>query len=409
MTDQPVRAFQRRVFHIPGFDPIHPRRYRELYRAEAAAQAAISGYDIAVKGGHAQGGFYWHVDSNIAGQTSHSRIDVLYWADIVRDSMAQPVLASYRLLVHTAWVYLASGALARLALLRKGPVIAALYPVLVLLAQAVLGVGIGWALGGWMAGFAPARGQAAVHVILAATVMYGFLRLCQRYDRYFFAYYLLYDYAFGAQYWGANPPQLDARLADFRDQIAAALAEPVDEVLIVGHSSGAHLAVQVIADLYRCDLVPSAGPQLAFLSLGQVVPMVSFLPRADKLRRDLAQLAAQDRLTWVDVTAPSDGGCFALCDPVGVTGVAPVDKKWPLVISAAYRETLSPQRFKAIRWRFFRAHFQYLCAFDRPRDYDYFKITAGPMTLAARFAGRGPSLSRITRPLSGYRGQASDV
>ncbi len=24
----------RRVFYIPGYDPIHPRRYRELYRKE---------------------------------------------------------------------------------------------------------------------------------------------------------------------------------------------------------------------------------------------------------------------------------------------------------------------------------------------------------------------------------------
>ena len=37
---------KRRVFYIPGYDPIHPRRYRELYRKEGAAQAKISGYDI---------------------------------------------------------------------------------------------------------------------------------------------------------------------------------------------------------------------------------------------------------------------------------------------------------------------------------------------------------------------------
>ena len=30
---------KRRVFYLPGYDPIHPRRYRELYRAEAARQA----------------------------------------------------------------------------------------------------------------------------------------------------------------------------------------------------------------------------------------------------------------------------------------------------------------------------------------------------------------------------------
>lgn len=95
------------------------------------------------------------------------------------------------------------------------------------------------------------------------------------------------------------------------------------------------------------------------------------------------------------MSAPGDGCAFALCDPVAVSGVAPDDKKWPLVISAAFTQTLSPERWKELRWRFFRLHFQYLCAFDRVRDYDYFRITAGPMTLGQRFDGRAPSNSRI--------------
>jgi len=31
------RVRRRRVFYIPGYDPIHPRRYRELYRKEGAS------------------------------------------------------------------------------------------------------------------------------------------------------------------------------------------------------------------------------------------------------------------------------------------------------------------------------------------------------------------------------------
>ena len=141
------------------------------------------------------------------------------------------------------------------------------------------------------------------------------------------------------------------------------------------------------------------------LSLGQVVPMVSFLPEAHRLRRDLHDLSQSDQLFWLDVTAPGDGCAFALCDPVAVSGVAPArGKRGPLVISAAFSQTLSPERWARLRWRFFRLHFQYLCAFDRPGDYDYFRITAGPRTLAARFADRGPSKSRIETPTSTYTG-----
>lgn len=226
----------------------------------------------------------------------------------------------------------------------------------------------------------------------------------QRFDRRVFAYYLMHDYAFTAQLRGAYPPALEQRLAVFRGAISEALAADCDEVLVVGHSSGVHLAVSVLADILRES---SASVPLGFLSLGQVVPMVSFLPTAYRLRDDLHFLSAHESLTWVDVTAPGDGCAFALCDPVAVTGVAAAGKRWPLVISAAFTQTLSPARWKVLRWRFFRLHFQYLCAFDRPGDYDYFRITAGPQTLAARFAGRAASRSRIESPTSGYTSRAA--
>jgi hypothetical protein len=116
----------------------------------------------------------------------------------------------------------------------------------------------------------------------------------------------------------------------------------------------------------------------------------------------LQYLSESDALTWVDVTAPGDGCAFALCDPVAVSGVARAGKRWPLVLSAAFTQTLSPERWKALRWRFFRLHFQYLCAFDRPGDYDYFAITAGPLSLAMRYHGRTASKSRIEKPVSGH-------
>lgn len=59
MNGQPKQVSKRRVFHIPGYDPMHPRRYRELYRNEGAAQAKISGYEIGVK---ADTGRYFSVD-----------------------------------------------------------------------------------------------------------------------------------------------------------------------------------------------------------------------------------------------------------------------------------------------------------------------------------------------------------
>jgi hypothetical protein len=244
-------------------------------------------------------------------------------------------------------------------------------------------------------------------VLLGVVAAYGVLRGFRRIDNRLYAYYLMHDYAYTARWRGAYPAELEARMAKFGTRIAEALQGDADEVLVVGHSSGAHLGVSILADLIRAGRVPEGGPVLSLMTLGQVVPMVSFLPRAGRLRADLHYLSARSELAWVDVTAPGDGCAFALCDPVAVTGVAPEAQRWPLVISAAFTRTLLPETWKRLRWRFFRLHFQYLCAFDGigggPGDYDYFRITAGPLTLGQRFAERAPSKSRIVAPASRYR------
>lgn len=407
-TEQKI-VRRRRVFYIPGYDPIHPRRYRELYRTESAAQAKISGYTIGQTPKTGKGPYGWHVAANIDQVAVNADVDVLLWSDIVRDSMKTSVPATYWQLVRTAWTYIATGTLRRLMWMRKGPVIAALYPVGMLLLQLLVAVVLGRMLGNlgeallvpYLGLFGQVVSWAAGLGLFAAT-----LRWFKQKDGKFFAYYLMHDYAFSAKWRGANPPALEARMTEFGAEIAQALRDDVDEVLVVGHSSGAHLAISILADLQRSGRVPTTGPTLGFLSLGQVVPMMSFLPNANRLRADLQYLSAQNSIAWVDVTAPGDGCAFALCDPVAVSGVQTDESKWPLVISAAFTQSLAPETWKALRWRFFRLHFQYLCAFDRPKDYDYFQITAGPITLAERYRDRQPSKSRIDVAASKYTSTA---
>jgi hypothetical protein len=398
-----TKPFRRRVFYIPGYDPFHPRRYRELYRKEAAEQSRLSGYSLALRPKTTKGPYGWHASATIDGHPIEAEVEVLVWSDIVKSSMSDSIPATYLQLVRTAWAYIGSGALFRLMRLRKGPMIAALYPIVFLLLQLLLVAGIGWGLGVLLAAYT----HWTLGLALGLGLTYAGLRWFRSKDNKVFAWYLMHDYAYSAQSGGANPPELETRMAHFLAIIRAALDEDLDEVLIVGHSSGAHLGISILADLIRAAEGQGGlpqGPALAFLTLGHVVPMVSFLPQAHRLRADLRYLSARKDLTWVDVTAPGDGCAFALCDPVSVTGVAPPDKCWPLVISAAFSQTLSAQKQAELKRRYFRLHFQYLCAFDnlpgQPDEYDYFRITAGPQTLGQRFRHRKPSKSRIERPVN---------
>lgn len=412
-TNSRQKVRRRRVFYIPGYDPIHPRRYRELYRKEGAKQAAISGYEIDLIGRQSPRTYGWQVTGHINGDETEAEFDVMVWSDIVRDSMKLNIAQTYLLMARTAWTYISSGALWRLMKLRKGPVIAALYPVGMLLLQLVLSLLLGHILG-FVAAFVVG------HVTLMASAMFAsywiafavtvvvLLQWFRRVDHKLYVYYLMHDYAYSARSKGAHPPELEARIILFAQHISEALETDVDEVLIVGHSSGAHLGVSILAHMLRERMIPDNAPPIGFLTLGQVVPMVSFLPDAHDLRRDLQLMSVQSDIPWIDVTAPGDGCAFALCDPVAVTGVAPeTGKRWPIVFSAAFTKTLSPERWNELRWRFFRLHFQYLCAFDRPADYDYFQITAGPKTLAQRYKDRRPSASRIETPVSKYTSVSS--
>ncbi len=203
----PVR--RRKIFYLPGYDPFHPRRYRELYRKESAAQAAISNYEIALQSAKSGGPYGWQVDATIDGQEVHADFEVLVWSDIVKDTMTRNIPRTYLMLARTAWIYIGSGAFGRLLKTRKGPMIAALYPIFMLTLQLIVALLLGWvgarltdytgrALVSWLTGadllFLPwwgARFTACLLVFLG--VIWLTLRFFRRIDNKLFAYYLMHD------------------------------------------------------------------------------------------------------------------------------------------------------------------------------------------------------------------------
>lgn len=382
---------RRTVFFLPGFDPAPPRALRERYRREAALQSALSGHEIGLTMG--QGApFHFDIDAVIEGARVKTRYTVLVWSDLARGAMAGPFWASYRALFVVFWTYLRAGAFGPLARLRKGPLLAITYPVAVMVGQVAFALAL-MVLGGYFGG--------VIGAALGAVLAWFGLRYAFARDP-FLAHYLMADYAFAAQDNGAWPETLAARMGQFAKDISAAAGGPSDEILLIGHSSGAPIAISLLADLIGNHGVAPA--RVSLLTLGHVVPMISFLPKADQLRADLAFLSTCEGLFWLDISAPADGCCFALCDPVAVSGLPHTGR--PLILSAAFAQNLLPQTWARLRFRFFETHFQYLNAFDGGGEYDYFALTAGPKTLRARFGHRAPSPQKITRAVYRPKGAA---
>lgn len=384
----------RKVFYIPGFDPLPPRRYRELYRKEGAKQAQISGYELKQKTVAKHGASTWQVQSVFGNDHVTTDFQCLIWSDLVKASMKPSFWNIYFKSFYFFANYITTGALLRIMKVRLGPAIVALYPPLVTLAQLLIGLALALTIYALIA---------AISVLLATTAaliaVILFFKAMRYLDKYLYAHYLMLDYTFFSRGRGAMPEGLSEKLDQFMAQVEVAEANDYDEILIIGHSSGAQLAVNLAAKILRQNEVKN---KLGVMTLGHSIPMSSFLPEAQYMRQDLQYLSEHRNVTWLDVSAPADGACFALADPVAISGVRTDKQIHPKVISAAFSKTLSQTQLDALRFRFFKKHFQYLCAFEHPDLYDYFLITAGPKPFADFVGGLKDSPSKIDQSYSGY-------
>ena len=390
------QAYRRTVFYVPGFDPMPPRRYRELYRRESAKQAKISGYTVRQNRASDGDIASWDVTFEQGDEQAFTTFKCLVWSDIVKSAM-RPTL--WNIFARSFWyygVFITSGALFRMNKIAIGPTIAALYPPIMTAIQVLAGVVLAHAF------FEVASSVLPVVAALMSAVAFFWLWLhfMRWLDRWFFAHYLMLDYAYFGQARGGLPKDISARIDTFADQVDEALQSDCDEVLVLGHSSGALIAVAATSRLLEKGAVPDG--KLGLLTLGQSIPMLSFLPAAQEVRRALLTLSEAQNISWLDVSAPGDGACYPLTDPVAISGVTTTRQRHPKIVSAAFSKTLSDAQKRALRFRFFKKHFQYLCAFDQPDQYDYFQLTSGPVPFHVSVQKFRESPSKITKIYSGF-------
>lgn len=382
---------RRCVFYLSGFDPKGAAHYHALYRTEAAKQSQLNGWQL-VTGARKRlpgNNSAWQIAAiNKAGAVVNTHYEFMRWDDLVRKSWPMHTLALWRDLVATTLFNLRHGSLWRMFKLSWPPALALFAPFVLLVVMLLLAPLAAMLLGGWlMAAYQwpllPGGGVAALS--LAGLFLIG-RHLEARYGM----YWLTRSYAFTARQAMGQAPELEARL----DEQARRLAERIrsaqdDEVLVVGHSSGAIMAVSIVAracTLLKALQQPQRAEQakLSLMTLGQCIPLLALLPQATQFRAELSQLGQTEWIDWIDFSAPPDGCCFALCDPIALTG--DVLGKSPKLLSPKFAEMFDPPNYFALRRDKLRIHFQYLMSSQRAVDYDFFLTTAGDQSLAQRYA-----------------------
>jgi hypothetical protein len=161
-------------------------------------------------------------------------------------------------------------------------------------------------------------------------------------------------------------------------------ADAADEIIVVGHSGGGALAPAVIARaLERDPDIGRRGPPLVLLTLGSIAPGAALHPKAVRLRAVTARLAAEPSIVWVDCQSRADIMNFWDFDPVeGIGAHAGETRCNPWIWMLRFRDMLSPQLFRRLRFDFFRLHYQFIMANDRRARYDYFMLLTGPIPVA---------------------------
>ena len=378
---------QRLVFYCHGYDPEADTRYRRLFVTAFSQLSRRFGVERTI-GSVASDpeipAARWTVTAGTSDWRTETVYEVLRWDDIVRRDFARSWLGRIPLLVAAMAEALRSGMMQRLFRLNWKFALFVFYPWAALFA--VLGAGF---LAGY--GAAALLGLAwPLQTIAGASLAAVLLHLCQARIRKAFVFHLLDGWTFTWQQASGRHPEIDARVDRFaRHVVAAARRSRADEVLIVGHSTGTTIAVEVAARVRA--LYPDlgrTGPPLRLLTIGSCLPIVGFVRTADRLRGDIARLAADPSVLWVEYQAPQDVLNAFGFEPVRDLrldlGGAPAVN--PKIRSARFKETLSPATYRKLRWNFFRVHFHFLTANEIPGEYDYLMIACGPVSLADRIA-----------------------
>src|ERR1051325_5849894 len=382
----PKRVTKRLVLYCPGYDPMAETRYRRLIGTGLAQLRRRFGIarDIGpLQRDDTVPSIRWGISTGNASWHTETEYEVLRWDDLVQRDFSRGWIRRLPLLFGALIEALRGGVIQKLFRLNWHFAAFVIYPwvalVILLLGALLIGAAIAWPIA-WALSL-----SGIVEAALAAAIALALLKLFEPRIRKAFVYHLLDGWIFSWQLAAGRRPEFEGRLDAFaRRIVAAGAAAGAQEVLIVGHSTGTTVAVEVTARALAVDPTLGArGPALALLTIGSCLPVVGFVRTAEKLRGHIAGLATEKSLLWVEYQAPQDVLNAFGFDPVRDLGLElrGGERCNPTIRSARFKETISPAIYRRIRWNFFRMHFHFLMPNDIPGEYDYPMIVCGPVPL----------------------------
>lgn len=374
---------RRHVLYVEGYDPQGAEGYHNLFSRSfkrflknwplktAIGDMQIDSDDLA----------HWTVDAAGPNWQVSTRYDFLRQEQMIRANMAQPMWRQVPRALGWALNYLFTGTLFRIFRASHQYGLALTYFSFLLhlwLAVSIMAGGLaGWAV---MHGLGRILAVGVVAGIVVAVLCFKLLRPLA--DKLFvvqinshWPYLLEYARDRRPSCWDRCIEAGAARLVEI------ARANAADEIVVVGHSGGGVTAPAVVARALELDPeLGRHGPRVVLLTPGSLMPGIALHRAATRVHRDIARIAVEPSVLWIDAQARADVLNFYNFDPVKGIGIdAGPQRCNPLVWIVRFRDMLAPEFYDKLRWNLFRMHYQFIMANDMRAPYDYMMLVCGPL------------------------------
>jgi len=384
-----VRVERRHVIYVQGYDPRGLAQYYRMFRTELRKFGRL--YQLTATINRPQGAAgetaYWTIDTQASDWQTHTRYDFLRWEDLIQRDLAAPIWRTIFRSEQIFWRIIFNGILARFWKAHWRFALFIVYPHFMLLLEALASLLIAFACGKGLEALGvtgPSNIAAAAAVFMATLI--ALLKFTESRS---YLLYLMADMVWTWQFAHRLQPEWDQRIDRFaKNLVEVASSSDAEEIVIVGHSSGSFLGVEILARALQLDPdIGRHGPRIALLTIGGNLPIVGFNTKAQDFRDHLRRLAVEPSIDWIDCQARKDVMNFYPFDPITGHGIdLGASRRNPRIVPIRFRDIIEPAHYNLFRWQFFRVHFQFVMANERPHPYDFFMIACGPVPLRERMA-----------------------
>ena len=385
-----MRVQHRHIVYVQGYDPRGLAQYYRMFRTELRKfgrlyqlTTTVSRPKTAPDGESAS----WSIETKASDWQTRTSYDFLRFEDLIQRDLAAPILGTVLRAIWIYWRLVFRGTIARFWKANWRFATFITYPHLLLLVEALGSFGVAYAIARGLGVLgAPGLLGIAAGVIVFVALLGTVLKYTENAT---YLLYLLSDTIWTWQFSHRQRPEWDQRIDRFAHYLTKLARESdAEEIVVVGHSSGSFLGAEILARALKLDpALGRHGPRIVLLTIGGNFPIVGFHAASQDFRDHLRLLAVEPSIDWIDCQSRKDVMNFYPFDPIAGHGIdVGAARRNPTIVPVRFREIIKPEHYNVFRWKFFRVHFQFVMANERPHSYDFFMIVCGPVPLSDRMA-----------------------